>query len=430
MLELGAQQVGDGDQVVVGGITFRPCLGGLDLCVHRLDEAVAQAAAEVLDDASPVLVQGGTQTLERRQPAAARPADPPVQLVPGPLMRTRCRVEAAQRLLQAPRTGRLQAAALQPVHGADLRVAPAPGILEQRPAAALQVRLELHFGPSHFVQRPAGQRHHMERVEGRARVRAVFGRTGLERLGHVHAHVGDRFGIAAMRLQVGRKGLEGRCVAARSREQQPPLIRIMEQRDIALAAPAAGLVHTDALDRAVVLLCSRLANMVAQHSPDAVVRHAHQPRHVRYRHRLAQRDHERLHHQREARPRTRPRRLDLTGLAACRAGHPRQPGVDEGLELEEVEVLPAALDPVMDRLLRGPAGRTRQPLGLTLDGKVDGALRLPEVDRGDRPRRAQTQCLCEKLFHPPRLPGTLPSGKSVPQESRLIPHPIRCNATD
>ena len=71
MLELGAQQVGDRDQVLVGGIALRPRLGGLDLGIHRLDVAVAQPAAEVLDDPGLVLAQGRAKTLERRQAAAA-----------------------------------------------------------------------------------------------------------------------------------------------------------------------------------------------------------------------------------------------------------------------------------------------------------------------------------------------------------------------
>src|SRR5690606_38896292 len=156
VFELGAQQVGDRDQVVVGGVAFGPDLGSLDLRIHRLDEAVAQSTAEVFEDAVPVLAQGGTQALERRQPAATRPTDPAIQFAPGLLVRARYCVEAAQRLLQAPRAGRLQAAALQPVQGADLLVAPALGVLEQRPAAALQRWLNLDLGPAHFVQRPAG----------------------------------------------------------------------------------------------------------------------------------------------------------------------------------------------------------------------------------------------------------------------------------
>src|SRR5690606_36463600 len=135
----------------------------------------------------------------------------------------------------------------------------------------------------------------------------------------------------------------------------------------------------------------------------------------------AQRDHEGLHHQREARARTRPWRLDLAGLAARRAGHPRKTGRDEGLELEEVQVLPTALDPVMDRLVRRSAGRTPQPLRLALDGEADRALRPPEIHRSDRPRRTQAQSLREERFHPAILPHRLRSSKAPSTRSAIDP---------
>ena len=151
--------------------------------------------------------------------------------------------------------------------------------------------------------------------------------------------------------------------------------------------------------------------MVLEQSPDPVVGHPDQPRHVGHRHRLAQRDHERLHQQRKARSRPCPGRLNLAGLAAGTAGHARQTRMNERLELEEMQVLPAPLNPVMDRLVSRPARRTRQLPGLAFHGKVDGALRLPEIHRGHRPRCAQTQRMCEESFHAARLPANAGSGK-------------------
>lgn len=82
-----------------------------------------------------------------------------------------------------------------------------------------------------------------------------------------------------------------------------------------------------------------------------IIGYANQAGDMGHRDRLAQGDHERLHDQREARARTRLRHRDLFGLAARGAGHSRQVGVDAGIELEEVQVLPAALDAVVDRLV-------------------------------------------------------------------------------
>lgn len=55
VLEFSAQQIGDGDHGVGGGVTAGPCLRGLDLGIHGLHGAVAKAAAEVFEDRAPWL---------------------------------------------------------------------------------------------------------------------------------------------------------------------------------------------------------------------------------------------------------------------------------------------------------------------------------------------------------------------------------------
>lgn len=59
------------------------------------------------------------------------------------------------------------------MHQVQLRTVPAPGIPAQGPAAAAQVRLGLGLGPSHLIQRPAGQAHHVERIKAHLRLRTV-----------------------------------------------------------------------------------------------------------------------------------------------------------------------------------------------------------------------------------------------------------------
>lgn len=173
-------------------------------------------------------------------------------------------------------------------------------------------------------------------------------------------------------------------------------IGIVEQGQVPLAAPGTGLLDADPGHRGMVFLRPRLGDVVLEHPPDAVIRHPDQSGHVRHRHRLAQRDHERFHDQRKARAGARPRHRNLAGLAARRARHARQPGVDVGLELEEVQVLPTAIDAVMDRLVDRPTRWAWQAVGLALDLEVDGAFELAEVERGHRPRRGQAQRLCVK----------------------------------
>lgn len=51
MLELGADDVADGDQMRIGAIAFGTCFSRLDAAVNGLGKAVVQAGAKVFEDA-------------------------------------------------------------------------------------------------------------------------------------------------------------------------------------------------------------------------------------------------------------------------------------------------------------------------------------------------------------------------------------------
>ena len=119
-------------------------------------------------DAREVVADGGAELLEGRQPTPSCPRDPlSEQRFGGGAIRCRL-VDAAQRLLEAPGAGGLQGAALQPVHGVNLRCIPPARGLERAPAAVLELRLVLDLGPPHLIQRLVGQRHDVEGVEAEA----------------------------------------------------------------------------------------------------------------------------------------------------------------------------------------------------------------------------------------------------------------------
>lgn len=61
VLELGADEVADGDQMCVGAVALGPHLGRLGASVDRLGKAVVQAGAEVFEDADQMLLHCGTQ---------------------------------------------------------------------------------------------------------------------------------------------------------------------------------------------------------------------------------------------------------------------------------------------------------------------------------------------------------------------------------
>ncbi len=90
--------------------------------------------------------------------------------------------------------------------------------------------------------------------------------------------------------------------------------------------------------------------------------------------------------------------------------------------MEEVQMLPAPGQTIVDGLIHRATGRAWQSVGLTLGGKVDGALGGAEVEAGDGPRCGQAECLSEELFHPPRLHSEAGSGKTrVPHWTRWGP---------
>ncbi len=76
MFQLAADDVGDEDQTLIAAVAAGSGFGGLDQPGHELQEAIAQAAAEVAEDAFVVVLQGLPDALEGRQPAAASSADP------------------------------------------------------------------------------------------------------------------------------------------------------------------------------------------------------------------------------------------------------------------------------------------------------------------------------------------------------------------
>jgi hypothetical protein len=65
--------------------------------------------------------------------------------------------------------------------------------------------------------------------------------------------------------------------------------------------------------------------------------------------------------------------------------------VPPGLELEEVEVAPAAAHTVVNQLMLAPARRARRTFAGVRDLEVDAPLTCVELDLGNVPRRLQAK---------------------------------------
>ena len=85
MGQFGAQQVGDGNQILGAevamclGLGLGLGLGGLDQAVEALDIAVGKPGVEAPEDAGMMRLQGVGQAFEGLQAAAARPTVPTIQ---------------------------------------------------------------------------------------------------------------------------------------------------------------------------------------------------------------------------------------------------------------------------------------------------------------------------------------------------------------
>ncbi len=173
--------------------------------------------------------------------------------------------------------------------------------------------------------------------------------------------------------------------------------------------PAAAdvlLIDTDRIDIAHVGVGVRGIDQCAQRPPQTFIVHPEQitdPTHRHARH-ARQCHHHGLEHQREAAARPRPRHrnllhLGLTAFAADATAHARQLGVDQRAVLEEMQMLPIALLPIMDRLIRRRTTRTGQPRSLAHHIEVD-FVRLPvKPHRLHPPRLRHPQSRREQLRH-------------------------------
>ena len=188
------------------------------------------------------------------------------------------------------------------------------------------------------------------------------------------------------------------CSRPRGAVQQPLGIQIVHHGDVVVSAAQAGLVDADDAHLAHVLLLAGLAHVVLDAAPQLLVAHAQRSGGLANGQFPAHRQRQRFEQQREAAALTRPRHVHLRRLAAGRASHTRHIGVQPSLVLEEVQMPPRALKPVMHLLCSRTAGRTRQQRLLALDIEVDAVLGRVKPHIPHRPRCLQTQRAGEQRF--------------------------------
>ncbi len=74
--EVARDQVGDGDDMAHRAVAAGPGLGGLDLCIRRLDATIGELGIEGIEDAVPMSFDGIGEVLHRFEAATTGPAVP------------------------------------------------------------------------------------------------------------------------------------------------------------------------------------------------------------------------------------------------------------------------------------------------------------------------------------------------------------------
>ena len=196
----------------------------------------------------------------------------------------------------------------------------------------------------------------------------------------------------------------------------------MKQAD--KAQPADVLfVHADARNLRTGFFRSSRRHDRLQDPPQAGIARAEQTGHLCHRHRLRQRQHQRLEQQRKTTARARPGHRHLCGLAAGCAAHARQGGMNESAVLEEMQMLPGVIPSVMNRLTGGTADRAAQTKRLTTDVEMDLTRLRRKANVGDAPRRRQSQRRREQGFRSRHVCAPLFMNASIrqPEDYRPIP---------
>ena len=247
------------------------------------------------------------------------------------------------------------------------------GVAAQRPHRPfLQAALAPRHLLAHRVEGLPGEHHDMEAVEGDLRPGEVLGGAGAEGPAHVHGQLLDLPGTAAPALEFRGEGRQRRGVLARGHEEQLAGVQVEEVGRVDMALLAADLIDADPAHRTPVAGFAGLVDVVDDDPPEARVVFAEHRGDLGHAHVVAEQHRQGLKEQGEAAALPRPGNRDLVNAAAV-ALHPGHPRGEDRLVLPEVEVLPLALEPVVDRAVRRVtlgAGETAATL-LQVNGQME-----------------------------------------------------------
>ena len=295
-----------------------------------------------------MFLDGCAKLLDGFQPASASPGVDILQMLFGVLPRS-VAPEVGQKIPPTEGSPQLRILPTESLPLLQLARAEPAEVAPQRPQRSfLQSPVLGGHLATHFVDGLARQRHHMVAVENLLGIGKIGLHPALEGRTHVHGHFHDLLRARLMLNKLLGKLPNGLGVPPQLHEQQPATVKIGEAAHVAVALAPTGLIDSDALDLAPILLGVGLPNVVMNQPPESRVVNAEGRGCFRHRHLLAQQKRPCLKQQCKAASRPRPGHFHLmhSALLTTRAWHPSH---QLGLILPEIQMPPAALPPVVDR---------------------------------------------------------------------------------
>ena len=362
-----------------------------DLGVDRFGAAVGQAVLDRGQDRRGVRDDAFLQFHERRDPASAGPADPPVQRLAGLLDgHLEDQPETLFELVAAVQPGVCPG---DPVEFDALFLGEVLRIFPQHVAHALQpagtrtgrpgrgvgrrpARSTFRLGlpgqsagvvpglTAHLVQGVGGPPHHVERISTAHRVRAVLGHDLRDELGPVGGHMRDQG--APLRPQTIEKRLQGGHVTAGGGPHQAAAVVIDDHREVAVPTLITDLVDPEPAQTGEPVV-QRLGVRPdpGDDRPHGPPRDPHQLRDGALGRLGGQPGHRVIEFQGMPRAVPRPRHV-RHHHAVLAAGHPRRVGLQHRLHRAQVQRPPAA--PALTGVIPGATA----PAHPTTTGRTPG----------------------------------------------------------
>lgn len=390
-LKLSSDQVSDRKEVGVGTVAASPGLGRLKEAVHSFQHGVGELVLEPGQNSLLVVPERLGHADHGIKTAVGRPEVPPLQegLPRGPI---RLLEEVLEAQLHLVGPGCLEVVLAQALKLLALPRLQAAGVLQPQVTGLLEERVGLHLFPSDLVDAVVGQLHDVEPVKGDPGVGEVL--LGPVDVGgrHVAGDLLNRLRVSTMLGQVGGEGGHRPLVLAGGPEDHASSLQTEEKGDVVMPTPARRLVHPHPPHLREVLPFDGLSDVVADDPPEPRVVLAHHLRQSVDRHLTGHGDDHGLEQKGEATPGTAPGDLHLGDRLALGALDPRDPGVEVGAVLEEVEVPPGLLGGVVPfRPLGIAAGTGKRGAPFEVHPEIELLLPRGELDLDHLPGRYEPQ---------------------------------------